>query len=89
MKRLTTYIAIVAALVVGVVAPFAQAARPTRRAQALEIRGQALNRLCEDSTITGAAYTSLCGTTGAGNRPRMIRAERARDPRSGSERAVQ
>ena len=66
MKRLTTYIAIVAALVVGVVAPFAQAAEPTpAELKALEIRGQALNHLCEDSTITGAAYTSLCGTTGA------------------------
>jgi hypothetical protein len=70
VKRLTTYIAIVAALVVGVVAPFAQAAEPTpAELKALEIRGQALNHLCEDSTITGAAYTSVCGTTGAGNQP--------------------
>jgi hypothetical protein len=70
VKRLTTCIVIVAALVVGVSAPFAQAAEPTpAELRALEIRGQALNHLCDDSTITGAAYASVCGTSGAGNRP--------------------
>ena len=71
MKRLTTYIAIVAASVVAVVAPFAQAAEPTpAELRALEIRGQALNHLCDDPTIVGRAYTRLCGTTGgSSNRP--------------------
>ena len=71
MKRLTTYIGIVAALVVAVVAvPLAQAADPSpAELKALEIRGQALNQLCEDSTLTGVGYRALCGTTGASNRP--------------------
>jgi len=71
VKLLSTYFVVVAALVVAVIAvPIAQAGNPTpAELRALEIRGQALNHLCEDSTIAGAAYTSLCGTTGAGNRP--------------------
>jgi hypothetical protein len=71
VKRLTTYIGIVAALVVAVVAvPLAQAADPSpAELKALEIRGQAMNQLCEDSTLTGEAYASLCGTAGAGGRP--------------------
>jgi hypothetical protein len=71
VKRLVTYLGIVAALIVAVTAvPLAQAADPSpAELKALEIRGQAMNQLCGDSTLTGAAYTSLCGTAGAGNRP--------------------
>jgi hypothetical protein len=72
MKNFHTYLAIVAALAAAMISvPLAQAADPSpAELKALEIRGQALNHLCDDSTtLTGAAYTRLCGTTGAGNRP--------------------
>lgn len=71
MKPFTTYLTIVAALIATMIAvPLAQAADPSpAELRALEIRGQALNQLCADSTLTGEAYTSLCGTTGAGSRP--------------------
>lgn len=71
MKLLTTYLGFMAALVVSVTAvPIAQAGNPTpAELRALEIRGQALNHLCEDSTLTGDAYRALCGKAGAGNRP--------------------
>jgi hypothetical protein len=70
VKRLVTYLGIVAALMAVTAVPLAQAAGPSpAELKALEIRGQALNELCGDSTLTGAAYASLCGTAGAGNRP--------------------
>lgn len=71
MKRFPTYLAIVTALAAAMISvPLAQAADPSpAELKALEIRGQALNQLCDDSTLTGAAYTSLCGATGVGNRP--------------------
>ena len=70
MKRLVTYLGIVAALMAVTAVPLAQAAGPSpAELKALEIRGQALNELCGDSTLTGAAYASPCGTAGAGNRP--------------------
>jgi hypothetical protein len=70
VKRLVTHLGIVAALMAATAVPLAQAAGPSpAELKALEIRGQALNELCGDSTLTGAAYASLCGTAGAGNRP--------------------
>jgi hypothetical protein len=70
VKRLVTYLGIVAALMAVTAVPLAQAAGPSpAELKALEIRGQALNELCGDSTLTGAAYASLCGTARAGNRP--------------------
>jgi hypothetical protein len=62
----------VAALIVALTAvPLAQAADPSpAELKALEIRGQALNDMCGDSTLVGAAYRSLCGTVGgSSNRP--------------------
>lgn len=65
MKRLGTYLGIVAALMAVTTVPLAQAAGPSpEELKALEIRGQALNELCVESTLTGAAYASLCGTAG-------------------------
>jgi hypothetical protein len=63
MKLFKTSLAITAALVVTVIAaPVAQADNPTRAAlRALEIRGQAMNRLCDDPTLTADAYQALCG----------------------------
>jgi hypothetical protein len=70
VKRLVTYLGIVAALMGVTAVPLAQAAGPSpAELKALQIRGQALNELCGDSTLTGAAYASLCGTAGAGNQP--------------------
>jgi hypothetical protein len=70
VKRLVTYLGIVAALMAVTAVPLAQAAGPSpAELKALEIRGQALNDLCGDSTLTGAAYASLCGTAGVGDRP--------------------
>ena len=75
MKRLTTYIGIVAALVVAVVAvPLAQAADPSpAELKALEIRGQAMNQLCGDSTLVGSAYRSLLAPPAAfpGSSPKV------------------
>jgi hypothetical protein len=70
VKRLVTYLGIVVALMAVTAVPLAQAAGPSpAELKALQIRGQALNELCGDSTLTGAAYASLCGTAGAGNQP--------------------
>ncbi len=71
MRLLSTYFVVVAALVVAVIAvPMAEAGNPTpAELRALEIRGQAMNHLCGDSTLTGVAYRALCGKAGAGNRP--------------------
>jgi hypothetical protein len=70
VKRLVTHLGIVAALMAVTAVPLAQAAGPSpAELKALQIRGQALNELCGDSTLTGAAYASLCGTAGAGNQP--------------------
>jgi hypothetical protein len=71
VKRLVTSLGIVAALIVVVTAvPLAQAAGPSpAERKALEIRGQGMNQLCEDSTLTGVGYRALCGTAGATNRP--------------------
>jgi hypothetical protein len=63
MKLFKTSLAITVALVVTVIAaPVAQADNPTRaQLRALEIRGQAMNRLCDDPTLTADAYRALCG----------------------------
>jgi hypothetical protein len=71
VKRFTSYLGIVAVLAMTLfAAPLAEAADPSpAELKALEIRGQALNQLCRDSALTGVAYTTLCGTTGASSRP--------------------
>ena len=68
MKRLSASLGIVAALILAVVAvPLAQAANPSpAELKALEIRGQALDRLCGDPDLTQTAYTHLCFTVGDG-----------------------
>jgi hypothetical protein len=70
MKLFKTSLAITAALVVTVIAaPVAQADNPTRaELRALEIRGQAMNRLCDDPTLTADAYQALCGKPASSKR---------------------
>jgi len=44
--------------------------RPTpAQLNALEIRGQAMNQLCGDSTLRPDGYKALCGSAGAATRP--------------------
>jgi hypothetical protein len=71
VKLFTTYLVVMATVVVAVVAaPFAQAADPTpAQLRALEIRGQAMNKLCDDPTRSREAYRALCGNAGASNQP--------------------
>jgi hypothetical protein len=70
VKRLVTSLGIVAALMAVTAVSLAQAANPSpAELKALEIRGQAMNQLCDDSTLTGVGYSALCGSTGASNRP--------------------
>ena len=73
MRRLTTYIGIVAALVVAVVAvPLAQAADPSpAELKALEIRGQALNQMCVGSS--GEISATLCGRLATGQVTQVTR----------------
>jgi hypothetical protein len=78
VKIKTTYLAILAALVVSaIVVPVAQAGNPTKaELRALEIRGQALDNLCGGVTLVGQAYEAVCGTFGIGGRltPDQLRA---------------
>jgi hypothetical protein len=70
VKRFVTSLGIVAALMVLTAVPLARAADPSpTELKALEIRGQAMNRLCEDSTLTGVGYRALCGSTATGLGP--------------------
>ena len=68
MKRLTTYLVVLATVVA--VGPTGQAASPTpAELQALEIRGQALNKLCPAPTRSPEAQQALCGSVVAAKRP--------------------
>jgi hypothetical protein len=67
MKLFTTYLVITVALVA---AGIAQAGNPTpAQLRAMEVRGQAMNHLCGDSTLRADAYRALCGSAGASTQP--------------------
>jgi hypothetical protein len=67
MKLFATYLVVTVALVVTSVA---QAASPTAaQLRGMEIRGQAMNRLCSNSALTPAGYAAVCGTTRVSGRP--------------------
>ncbi|MGZ8693933.1 MAG: hypothetical protein ACXWYS_00670 [Gaiellaceae bacterium] len=70
MKLFKTYLVVMAAVAVAVIAvPVAQGGNPTpAQLRALEIRGQAMNGLCADATLTRAGHQALCGTAAAGSR---------------------
>jgi hypothetical protein len=62
VKTLTTYLVALATVIVA--APIGQAANPTpAELQALEIRGQALNKLCSVPGRSAEAQQALCGST--------------------------
>lgn len=71
MKLFKTYLVATAALVGAVVAvPVTQAGNPTQaEIRALEIRGQAMNKLCSDPTRTAEAQQALCGSVATAKRP--------------------
>jgi hypothetical protein len=62
VKTLTTYLVALATVIVA--APIGQAANPTpAELQALEIRGQAMNKLCSVPGRSAEAQQALCGST--------------------------
>ena len=62
MKTLTTYLVALATVIVA--APIGQAANPTpAELRALEIRGQAMNKLCSVPGRSAEAQQALCGST--------------------------
>jgi hypothetical protein len=71
VKLFKTYLVVMAAVAVAVIAvPVAQGGSPNAAAlRALEIRGQGMNNLCADATLTQSGRRALCGATGAGSRP--------------------
>jgi hypothetical protein len=71
VKLFKTYLVATAALVGAVVAvPVTQAGNPTQaEIRALEIRGQAMNKLCPDPTRTAEAQQALCGSVATAKRP--------------------
>ena len=71
MKAFKTYLVIAATIVVAVaVAPVAQAGNPTAaQLRGLEIQGQAMNNLCQTSTLSREGYIALCGTKGSQHQP--------------------
>jgi hypothetical protein len=74
VKLRTTYLAVLAALVLAAVAvPVAQAGTPPALLNALETRGQALDNLCASTSLAGASYRAVCGTSGV--RARMTPAQ--------------
>jgi hypothetical protein len=65
----TIFLATVVAVAVAV-APVALAGSPTpAELKALEVRGQALNEQCVDSTLSRESFRALCGNAGAQNQP--------------------
>ena len=56
-------------LIAVVAAPLAQAKPAPGWLQALEIRGQGLNQLCDDPTLAREGYRAVCGTVGAQYQP--------------------
>ena len=71
MKAFKTFLVIAATMIVAVAAvPAAQAGNPTAaQLRGLEIRGQAMNNLCQNPTLSREGYVALCGTKGAQHQP--------------------
>ena len=68
MKRLTTHLVVLATVIVAT--PIGQAGNPTAaELRALEIRGQAMNRLCSVPGRSAEAQRALCGSVVAAKRP--------------------
>ena len=68
MKTLTTYLVALATVIVA--APIGQAANPTpAELRALEIRGQAMNKLCSVPGRSAEAEQALCGSVARVTRP--------------------
>jgi uncharacterized protein YqgQ len=70
MKRLTSYLVVIATVVAAVAAvPAAHAGNPNAAAvRAIELRSQELGKLCKSGTLSRAVYIGHCGPiTQAGN----------------------
>lgn len=68
MKLFTSYLVVVATAIAAF-APVAQASNPGPVVRALEIRGQGMNNLCNNPTLSREGYVAVCGTKGAANQP--------------------
>ncbi len=71
MKAFKTFLVITATMIVAVAAaPVTQAGNPTAaQLRGLEIRGQAMNSMCQSSTLSREGYVALCGTRGSQHQP--------------------
>ena len=71
MKAFKTYLVIAATIVVAIaVVPVAQAGNPTAaQLRGMEIRGQAMNSLCQTSTLSREGFTALCGAKDSQHQP--------------------
>ena len=70
MSLFRTIVFVSAVAVAIAVAPVALAGSPTpAELRALEIRGQALDRQCDNPTLAREAFLGLCGNVGAQNQP--------------------
>jgi hypothetical protein len=71
VKAFKTYLVIATLTVLAVAAvPVAHAGNPTSaQLRALQIRGQAMNTMCESSTLSREGYVALCGTKGSQHQP--------------------
>jgi hypothetical protein len=70
MKRLTSYLVVIATVVAAVAAvPAAHASNPNAAAlRAIELRSQELGKLCQSATLSRELYIGHCGpSTQAGN----------------------
>lgn len=68
MKLFTSYL-VVMATAIAAFAPVAQASNPSPAVQALQIRGQAMNTLCDNPTLSREGFVAVCGTTGSQQQP--------------------
>src|SRR5262245_2892048 len=70
MNPLRTIFLVTAVAAAVAVAPVALGGNPTpTQLKALEIRGQALDRQCDNPTLAREAFQALCGPAGAQNQP--------------------
>ena len=67
MKRLTSYLVVIATVVAAVAAvPAAHAGNPNAAAvRAIELRSQELGKVCQSATLSRGLYIGYCGTKGA------------------------
>jgi len=67
VKLFTSYLVVVA-LAIAAFASVAQA-NSSSAVKALQIRGQGMNALCDNPTLSREGFVALCGTTGASQHP--------------------